>query len=80
MSAQRIYKVSDSQVTHLVQAANQAQALRHVAGKRYTVQAAKPVDVAQLMTSGVQLEIAGPDFDLENPALPGMEFGKELGA
>lgn len=80
MATQRIYTVTDGKVTQLVQASNQAQALRYVAGKRYSVQAAKPVDVAKLMSSGIQLEMAGPDFDAETPALPGMQFGEELGA
>jgi ribosome biogenesis SPOUT family RNA methylase Rps3 len=55
---QRIYKVTNGANTHLVQAVSQAQALRHVAGKTFTVDVAKAIDVAQLMGKGVQLETA----------------------
>ena len=55
---QRIYKVISSHKEHLVQASSQAQALRHVAGKYYTVDVAKAIDVAQMMSKGVQIEIA----------------------
>ena len=55
---QRIYKVTNGDTTHLVQAASQAQALRHVAGKTFLVEVAKAIDVAQLMSKGVNLETA----------------------
>lgn len=55
---QRIYKVINADKSYLVQAISQAQALRHIAGKQYTVEVAKAVDVAQLMGKGVQLEVA----------------------
>ena len=55
---QRIYTVSNDAVTHLVQASSPAQALRHVAGKTYAVNVAKGIDVAQLMSKGIQLEMA----------------------
>ena len=58
---QRIYLVSDNSQTILVQAANQAQALRHVAGTRYVITAAKPIDVANAMRLGITLEVAGED-------------------
>lgn len=58
MAEQRIYKVTSGETTHLVQAASQAQALRHVAGKTFTVEVAKAIDVAQIMGKGVQVEIA----------------------
>ena len=51
-------KVTNGDNTHLVQAVSQAQALRHVAGKQYTVEVAKAVDVAQLMGKGAQVETA----------------------
>jgi hypothetical protein len=41
-----------------VQAASQAQALRHVAGKMFTVEVAKAIDVATLMGKGTKIEIA----------------------
>lgn len=55
---QRIYKVTNGDKTFLVQAASQAQALRHVAGRLYSVEVAKAIDVAQLMSTGVTLEAA----------------------
>jgi hypothetical protein len=55
---QRIYKVTSGTKTHLVQAISQAQALRHVAGKMFQVDVARPIDVAKLMGTGTQLEVA----------------------
>jgi len=55
---QRIYKVTNGDKTYLVQAVSQAQALRHVAGRVYSVDVAKAIDVAQLMSSGIMLETA----------------------
>lgn len=55
---QRIYKVTNGENTHLVQAVSQAQALRHVAGKTFSVEVAKAIDVAMLMGKGVTLETA----------------------
>ena len=55
---QRIYKVTNTDKSYLVQAVSQAQALRHVAGRQYAVEVAKAVDVAQLMSKGIQLEVA----------------------
>ncbi|UOF78440.1 hypothetical protein [Caudoviricetes sp.] len=58
MAEQRIYKVISGDTTHLVQAASQAQALRHVAGKMFTVEVAKAIDVATLMGKGATIEVA----------------------
>jgi hypothetical protein len=55
---QRIYKVTNGDTTHLVQAASQAQALRHVAGKTFSVEVAKAIDVATLMGKGATVETA----------------------
>ena len=55
---QRIYKVTNGDNTHLVQAVSQAQALRHVAGKTFSVDVAKAIDVAMLMGKGVVVEVA----------------------
>ena len=55
---QRIYKVANGDNTYLVQATSQAQALRHVAGRLYSVEVAKAMDVAHLMSDGVKLETA----------------------
>lgn len=55
---QRIYKVISADKAYLVQAVSQAQALRHIAGRQFTVEVAKAVDVAQLMGNGVQVETA----------------------
>ena len=57
MTTQRIYIVTaKSGAKRLVQATNPAQALRHVASNEFGVQAAKAVEVAQLMSAGVVLE------------------------
>ena len=58
MAEQRIYKVTSANKEHLVQATSQAQALRHIAGKYYTVEVAKSIDVARLMGDGVKVETA----------------------
>jgi len=59
---QRIYKVTHAgaagTTTFLVQAASQAQALRHVAGKMFAVEVAKAIDVAQAMGKGATVEVA----------------------
>jgi hypothetical protein len=55
---QRIYKVTNGNSAHLVQAASQAQALRHVAGKTFSVEVAKAIDVATIMSKGVTVEVA----------------------
>jgi hypothetical protein len=55
---QRIYKVTNGNSTHLVQAASQAQALRHVAGKTFSVEVAKAIDVATIMSKGISVEVA----------------------
>ena len=55
---QRIYKVTNGDNTYLVQATSQAQALRHVAWRLYSVEVAKAMDVAHLMSDGVKLETA----------------------
>ena len=55
---QRIYKITSADKAYLVQAVSQAQALRHIAGRQFTVEVAKAVDVAQLMGKGVQVETA----------------------
>ena len=58
MADQRIYKVTSGDKSHLVQAVSQAQALRHVAGKTFSVEVAKAIDVAQLMNKGTTVETA----------------------
>ena len=67
---QRIYKVTSGGTSHLVQAASQAQALRHVAGKTFAVEVAKAVDVAQLMTKGAVVEVAV--MSLEQTSIKGV--------
>jgi len=63
MAEQRIYIVTNGGTQHLVQAASQAQAIRHIAGKTFDVRIAKTLDVAQLMGNGVVLEtvISSPE-------------------
>lgn len=59
MADQRIYKITGNNTVYLVQAASQAQALRHIAGKQYQIEVAKAIDVATLMTNkGAVIEIA----------------------
>lgn len=60
----RIYKVTDTkaeadQGVSLVRATSQAQAVAHVARARYTVAAARPDDVVQVMSRGGQVQDAG---------------------
>lgn len=71
MAEQRIYKVTSGETTHLVQAASQAQALRHVAGKTFTVEVAKAIDVAQIMSKGAQVEVAS--IIAEQSTIEGLE-------
>jgi hypothetical protein len=70
MAEQRIYRVTAGSNTHLVQANSQAQALRHVAGKMFSVEIAKAVDVAQAMMAGAKLEVAS--FTVEQGTLEGV--------
>ena len=58
MAEQRIYIVTNGGTQHLVQAASQAQAVRHIAGKTFGVRIAKTLDVVQLMSNGAVLETA----------------------
>lgn len=53
---QRLYKVTSATKTHLVLAANQAQALRHIAGKEYTVEVAKTIEVVKMIIDGITVE------------------------
>jgi hypothetical protein len=62
-STNRIYIVTNKGQKQLVQAASQAQALRHVASKEYLVEIAKAVDVAQIMSNGAKIEIAAPSSE-----------------
>lgn len=56
---QRIYKVTGNNNVYLVQATSQAQALRHIAGKQYSIEVARAVDVAMMMgKQGAVVEIA----------------------
>lgn len=60
----RIYTVKNKAdgSSRLVKALNPAQALRHVAHAQYEVKSTKPLEVAELMGSGIKLEAAGePD-------------------
>jgi hypothetical protein len=61
MTAQRIYIVRDKAngIPRLVQATSQAQAMRHVAEDRLSVEVASAMDVARYMGSGIKFEHAG---------------------
>lgn len=55
----RTYSVTPTEgPSRLVEATNQAQALRHVAKDTFTVKIAGGMEVARLMSSGVKLEQA----------------------
>ncbi len=71
MSAIRPYIVTDKAGdTRLVQASNQAQALRHAAINQFTVRAATANEVIELMTSGVQPEVASQDAATQDKEQP----------
>lgn len=65
----RIYKVSGgpNEITRLVEATSQAQAIRHVVSDLYRAEVATTKDVAQAMGSGLQVEVAGVDTPLAPP-------------
>lgn len=63
----RIYAVSngDTGETHFVKAANQPQAMRHVARSKFSISVASSVAVADHMTSGGKiLDATGPQKEL----------------
>lgn len=57
----RIYKVEGKRPedTKLVEASHPNTAISHVARGIYTASVASPKDVAQLMRSGIEVEVAG---------------------
>lgn len=57
----RIYAITpaDGSGMRLIEATSQSQALRFVAEKSYTVEIAKPKDIARLMQAGAKIESAG---------------------
>lgn len=59
-SAARIYVVTDktANTKHLVQATNQAQAVRHIAAARLDCMVANSMEVVSLMQSGATVEDA----------------------
>ncbi len=66
MSNIRPYIITDkSGATRLVQASNQAQALRHAAINQFTVRTATANDVLELMAKGVQPEVASQEKDAQ---------------
>lgn len=66
----RIYIVRsrgvDPTPTRLVEAASAAQAVRHCVKKAYEVKAVAPKELASLMSTGVQVELA-ENATMENP-------------
>jgi hypothetical protein len=65
-TATRPYIVADkSGAQRIVQAINQAQALRHVATDQFTVKAASASEVIDLMTAGVKPETASNEEKAE---------------
>ena len=69
MTTTRVYAVTDTAVSdmniRLVRASSQAQAIRHVAGKRYQAKPATVDEVVQHMGAGVKVEEAGKENDDE---------------
>lgn len=71
MSTERIYTVTGpGDKVSLVKAANQSQALRHVARNTFQIEVASAVQVADLMISGVKVEQASTE---PQQGLPGVE-------
>lgn len=54
----RIYRINDGLTDHLVRAASQAQAVRHVASS-FETRVATQDDIANLVGAGVKIETAG---------------------
>lgn len=62
----RIYVVmNDSGDPFLVRATSQAQALRHIAGRHYSVRIAKTTEIVDLMSKGTKVEDAKSEGDAE---------------
>ena len=61
----RIYDVCDVEATppvhRLVEAASQAQAIRHVVSKRFIADVAKQQTLVELLGKGVKVEVAGSE-------------------
>lgn len=58
----RVYVVrDDANELRLVEASSQAQAIRHVVGKRYTAKPATVADVCELVGGGMKVEKAGKE-------------------
>jgi hypothetical protein len=62
-----LYIVTDSSnsATRLVEAANPAQALRHVTAKQFAVASASAAAVAKLMSAGIKLETTATETTTE---------------
>lgn len=64
MPTTRIYIVRDPEIDgaeELVEASSASAAMRHVATRRYTVKAATPKEVAELMQNGIRMQTAGEE-------------------
>lgn len=57
----RIYVVSQGENRRLVEAASQAQAIRHCVKNVYQAKVASAREVAQLARDGMQVELAGEE-------------------
>lgn len=73
MAITRIYVVASDSGRHLVRAASQAQAIRHIVSSEYTAEIAKAETLVELISAGVSVQDARAD---NQPNL----FGEELGA
>lgn len=61
--SKRIYLVSSEDTKALVRAANQAQAIRHVAINQYTAKVASQDDLVKLVAAGQSVEDASSDSE-----------------
>lgn len=57
-TAQRIYVVTSKDGKSLVKATSQAQAIRHVVANLYTAHTPTPLEVAEMMSQGMELQQA----------------------
>lgn len=63
MSNSRIYIVTDGELKHLVEAATQAQALRHVVKSVFQVKVATAKEVADLIKKGASVQTASSEVE-----------------
>lgn len=55
---QNLYKVTNGEVTRLVQAKSAAQAIRHIGDDSFTAEIVSAMDLSYLLSDGIEVEIA----------------------